>query len=1014
MKRILPFILLFFATNVKAQTINDFVQIGVNNGLSQNSVHDVFQDKIGFLWFATADGLNRYDGINFKVYKHRYGDTSRKNIPADFIHGGLQEDKNECLWFYTDHNLVKFDKKANSFFKISTPFDNIDVPKNSGNASLMIVGDYVWTVGLNNQLYKIHTQTHIAERVRFKEEVKYYFFDIPNKKMFVQTKTGLHDFDFTNHQILATGIVDTVTSITMVDANRLAYISAMQVKLFNTQTNTSTTLSMDGGELFNQRRFYSQILSWKGRLLFVGIPGLGLLRYDIAEGKSLLYSNVPGDPGSLSINYLKKFFIDFSDNLWLGTEGGGLCKLDLKTKKFHSYPNAIYNVQNPVNLMIKSIYAEGSKIYAGTFSKGLHIIDTSTGKAKNIVYPDLVSHYGISSIMAMHNDSKNRLWMNVGPNVGYIHKETGKFIAFDTLHRNYPCIYSMYEYKPDTIILGSLKRLHRAVVLNNGKVKIDHDSVFNNPLIRGMIQAIVPNRKNEWYIGTIENGFRRCKIDGHKISVIDSGMSRTGVRHFYADPNNDWMWVASDNGLMIYNEITHKWKLFDEANGLSNSHVYAILPENNNTLWISTNKGINRIVFEPSDDGFVSIKNIQTFTQKNGLQSNEFNSGAYFIKNNRYMIFGGVTGINWFNTNTIVSNSYKPNVALTGLKANEEDISEGTSIHYLKNVKLPYYKNSISLSFAALEFTNSIANRYMYKLEGSDGSWVEGNNEIRFAGLTPGTYTLWVKASNNDSVWGEDTKLLRIHIQPPFWQTWWFKLLMFVITVLLIVWIVRSIVKNRVAKRVHELEMQQVLNEERNRISRDMHDEMGTGLTKISLLTEVARQSGVHAKDRMPQLLDDITKTSRGLTQKMGEIIWMLNPVNDTLDSLAVYLKEYVFNTTDSLEVDVVSDFPENIPSIKLNHDKRRQLLLVTKEALHNALKHAGATQLSFSLDIEANRFQFMLNDNGVGIQTTPQSVNGKHNGLKNMEWRMQQIGGFYTIDTEANMGTTIIYGVAF
>src|SRR5690606_29000095 len=147
-------------------------------------------------------------------------------------------------------------------------------------------------------------------------------------------------------------------------------------------------------------------------------------------------------------------------------------------------------------------------------------------------------------------------------------------------------------------------------------------------------------------------------------------------------------------------------------------------------------------------------------------------------------------------------------------------------------------------------------------------------------------------------------------------QTWWFKLLLFVVIVSLTIMLVRTIVKTRVAKRLRELEMQQVLNEERNRISRDMHDELGTGLTKISLLTEVARQSGGQSKEKMPQLLDDITKTSRGLTQKMGEIVWMLNPVNDTLDSLAVYLKEYFFNTTDTLDIDVISDFPDNIPQI--------------------------------------------------------------------------------------------------
>lgn len=1015
MVRILLFILLFTFTNAYAQPNNEFVQIGVNNGLSQNSVHDIFQDKTGFLWIATADGLNRYDGLNFKVYKHRYADTSIKNIPADFIYGGLQEDKNENLWFYTDYHLVKFDKKLNRFYKIPTPFDRVNVSKNIMNVKLMIDGDYLWTTGFNNLFYKIHTETHKVEKVSFDAYIKYYFFDIPNQKIYAYAETGLFLLDLKNQQLIPTGVKDSISSLTMIDESRLAYISNGKVKVFDKKNRTTTVLNMGDGKLFDSQSVLSHILCWKKRLLFLSVSGVGLVRYNLENGKAMLYSNVPGDPGSLSINYLKKLFIDASDNLWLGTEGGGLCMLDLKTKKFSSYPTAIYNVQHPANLMIKSIHAKGNKIYAGTFSKGLFVIDTTTGDANNILYPELTTKLSNRGIMALHNDSKDRLWMNYGTNIGYINKETGKFYSFDSLSSEYASVYSMYEYKPDTIIIGSFRRLHRAFVQKNGSVKVDHDSVYKNLLIQGMVQAIIPNKKGEWYIGTVENGFKRCRIEGTLITVSDSGMYRTGVRHFYADPKKDWMWIASDNGLVIYNESTGKWKLFDESDGLSNSHVYAILPESDHTLWISTNKGLNRIVFRDSKDGFAEISQVQTFTQKNGLQSNEFNSGAYYMENNQYLIFGGVTGINWFNSRSIVSNTHKPKVTLTGLKVNEQNFSVDTAVNYLSDIHLPYYKNSISVSFAALEFTNPVANRYMYKLEGSNNNWVEGSNEIRFAGLTPGNFTLWVRASNNDNVWGEDTKLLKIFIAPPFWQTWWFKVLLFVVIVSLTVMLIRNIVKTRVAKRLRELEMQQVLNEERNRISRDMHDELGTGLTKISLLTEVARQSENQAKERMPQLLDDITKTSRGLTHKMGEIVWMLNPVNDTLDILAVYLKEYFFNTTDTLDMDVVSDFPENIPPIKLSHDKRRQLLLVTKEALHNALKHSGATQISFSLEIESERFHFMLNDNGVGIDKIPERpLNGKHNGLKNMEWRMQQIGGYYHLDTEVSNGTTVTFGIEF
>ncbi|HCF63882.1 MAG TPA: two-component regulator propeller domain-containing protein [Ferruginibacter sp.] len=1001
-------------TNGIAQTNNEFIQIGVNNGLSQNSVHDIFQDSKGFLWIATADGFNRYDGIRFKVYKHRYGDTASTNIPADYIQAGIQEDSNENLWLIAGDNLVQFNKRNNRFHTVYNLRSNPLFSFNNNQCFLMPVRDEMWVFGAGHTILKVQIHSKKVQLMKLPAGVQHVFKEGNGNRLFVNMPNGCNQLIPESMQLVPTGIRDSVHSISGIGDYGWAYISSNTIRLYHAPTRTTRELKTMNETAGVKDAQFVNITSWNNNLLFVVVSGKGLLKYDLKHDKTTFFSSIPGDPGSLSINYIRKTFIDRSDNLWLATEGGGLSKLDLKHRKFNSYPIGVFNIQNPANLMIKSIFAHGSTIYAGTFAKGLYMIDTATLEVRVKHYPKAGNKSATGPITVLYQDTRKRLWMNAGNVIGYTNMQTGEWIAYDTLPESNDNVYSIYEVAPDTFMIGCLKRVYRVIALPNGRVKLDDSKVYQHPGIKGLVQSIVPNGKGEWYIGIVENGFRRCLIQGDTFQMLDSGMMQTGVRHFYPDVANGWVWIASDNGLIAYNEHTRKFVLFDESDGLSNSHVYAILPESNHAIWISTNKGLNRIEFEKHPDKMVAIRSVQVFTQKNGLQSNEFNSGAWFAYNRSQMIFGGVTGINWFNNRQIVSNHHKPEVVLTGVLVNEQPVQTDTAVQYLTTLRLPHQQNALSVTFAALEFTNPEVNQYAYRMAGADDDWVQGSHEVRYAGLSPGTYRLWVKASNNDGVWGEPRQLLKIIIEPPFWQTWWFKVLAVILITSLTAMGVRYIIRKRVKEKMRALEMQQALNEERLRISRDMHDEMGTGLTKISLLSEVARQSELGATgDKTLGMLQDITGTARGLTQKMGEIIWMLNPVNDTLDSLAAYLKEYVFLTTDALNLDVVTDFPDQIPSVKLSHEKRRQLLLVTREALHNALKHSKATQLIFALEVQPHGFQFVFSDNGTGFSSSEkQSLNGKHNGLKNMQWRMEQINGFFTVESEPGKGTTLLYGI--
>ncbi|HEY0040211.1 MAG TPA: triple tyrosine motif-containing protein, partial [Flavisolibacter sp.] len=497
--------------------------------------------------------------------------------------------------------------------------------------------------------------------------------------------------------------------------------------------------------------------------------------------------------------------------------------------------------------------------------------------------------------------------------------------------------------------------------------------------------------------------------------VIDKGFLSTGIRHFYFDKQKPLVWMASESGLIVFNTQTKKSQLYDAGNGLSNSYVYSILPENDTTLWVSTNKGINKVLVHHTANGLAGNLAFTPYTQVDGLQSNEFNTGAFYKSKEGELFFGGVNGINWFTGAHVITNHHKPSVVLTDLRINEKGYAAETAISYLNAITLPYDQNTIHLRFASLEFTNANANLYAYQLEGVDKEWIHNAslNEARYANLPPGNYRFKAVGTNSDGVWNETPLEFSIVITPPYWQTLWFKLLVLLTVIFVSGFVLRFYIRTRIRNKLRELEKQQAVNEERLRISRDMHDELGMGLTKIALLSEVTKQHFTkQTNDVAP--LQEITATSRHLTEKMGEIIWTLNPKNDTLDNLGAYLKEHLSELSEMASLDLITVYPDQIPNVKVTNRQRQQILLVTKEGFHNIIRHANAKHVVFSMEVGEDVF-FTLEDDGIGFEETPvfESPNGKGNGLHNMAWRMKQIGGSLKIHKRKGGGTVLQYRFA-
>ena len=370
-----------------------------------------------------------------------------------------------------------------------------------------------------------------------------------------------------------------------------------------------------------------------------------------------------------------------------------------------------------------------------------------------------------------------------------------------------------------------------------------------------------------------------------------------------------------------------------------------------------------------------------------------------------------MNGFNKFQPDSVWINHRPPPVAITKVSVYDRTVANEGSIDEKKEIQLSYRDNEIDINFVALDYTQPGENKYAYKMEGLDREWVEAGTQrfARYTNLEPGEYLFLVKACNNDGVWNERGASVRITIVPPFWVTSWFLSLVFIFAVSAIGGGVRYLELRKIKRRMQTLEAEHVLDRERTRISQDMHDEVGSTLTRIAILGELAQRNIGRPEETKVQL-QKISEMSRHVIDNLGEIVWALNPQNDTLDNLLVYTRQYVGEYIEMTSIHCALDFPDTPPPIPLSAETRRNIFLTVKEAVHNIVKHAGATEVCIQCMLTDTLLCIIIKDNGKGFSLAANSKHG--NGLTNMRKRIDDINGVMVMSSAPASGTTIRFEV--
>jgi signal transduction histidine kinase/ligand-binding sensor domain-containing protein len=988
------FILASCFTELRSQQLY-FNHLSVNNGLSQGVNNCVYKDSRGFVWISSFDGLNRFDGIS--CINFRSSDTDSTGLKGTLFLNIL-EDRNGNLWIGSNEGLNFYNRQIDQFQNFSISGRNDDEQFYSP-----------FHIDDRQNIWLQSRGDILVFDMKQKKFRQVYHFSIPGNLLIKPFPTTLFQplqkiFAVSNNlPVVWEGAIEKEKINWTTTDLHLPGLHISNLLLLN---DSSLWLASDKGVLLyrnKQQRFFihrfqqtelsnvSALHIDKKGILWAGTVRDGLYKIDTAKGLVTdHYTSSVYNSYSLMGNQVQYIYTDDKNNLWVSIWGRGVDYTSLSKFRFSYHVTKEEAVKSDADNFIRSIIQVGNEFWCGTQTGGILILDENK-KIKNLFSNGLPA-----SIEHLCVGAGNKVWAATFEGLFIIDPLTRNIRKLKKNEQGFATASNQYNYISNLYDGNMLASSNAGMFIIKPGLQQDKIIPVKGLNTKEVYLTTYTDRLNHIYISKAFKGLGIYSLNADSIVLLKELPIQATIKCF-SESTDSVLWIGSTIGLLELNKYNYSIKhIYTTKDGLSNQYIYGIVGDGP-FLWLSTNAGINR--FD------TRTKKVKIFSVGDGLQSNEYNTYSYYKSSTGEILFGGVNGLNSFLPSNLVYDSAAPQLALTGLQLNDATYSPAINQTELKELSVSYKQNTISFQFTVIDFANAASNMLSYTLEDYDKGWVSISNKslIRYADLPAGHYTLKVKALNAEGIAAGQTYSLPVTIQTPWWQSWWFRLLLGISLVGLVLLFIRNYINHKLEKRRTELEKQQAVENERNRISRDMHDDLGSGLTKIAILSEVVKKQ-LSEPEKAKEQLEKIAVTSRELVDNLQDIIWVLNPKNDTLESLSSYIREYGLKYFELLSVVIEFNYPEHFSNILLSEEQRRNIFLTLKESFNNITKHAWCNKVTVTIEETTNEILLSIKDDGKGFD-----VNGVRlfaNGLKNMQNRIEQVGGSYRISSQPGKGT--------
>lgn len=974
-----------------------FNHLSVNNGLSQGVNNCIIKDSRGFVWISSFDGLNRFDGIECKKY---YASAGLQNGLKGTLFLNILEDKAGNMWIGSNEGLNCYNRKTDSFVCYKTaantaeqfcsPFYIDDAGRiwiQSGNGIFIfdpvskkfhqlnsIAGGGNFIVKVFPQVLYQPVQTLIAVSNAapvlykgnvLKDKIHWQGFVLPADNGGITAMQLHHNYCW----------FGTANGLYRSDINNLS--DCRQLSSFQRQNIAALHIDNTG-------------------TVWAGTVSNGLFKADSAGNILQQFVSNTDNDYSLSGNQVTYIYTDNNRNLWVSLWGKGVDYTNLATFRFNRYISKTEALQAGTDNFIRSIITVNNEIWCATQSGGIIILDADK-KIKQVIkdgLPPAAEHLCAD---------ENTVWAATFSGLFSIDIHSKKvskalsnsFLSTVPASLQYNYVLRLHD---GSLLLSSNAGLYRARKNSRGLDIV----LIKGTALSDVYLTTYEDSNGQLFISKAFKGFGIYRLVGDSLQSIKKISLQATIKCF-SKSSDSLLWMGTTTGLVKFNTTTASIsRVYTTSDGLHNQYIYGVIPQGE-YLWLSTNAGISR--FRPADG------NIKAFSVADGLQSNEYNTYSFCRLSNGEILFGGVNGLNSFDPRSLQAFQHPPALLLSSILVEDSLYSSGLNYDEIKKLQIDYKQNTIAFQFTVIDYVNAAAAHTSYMLEGYDKGWVTAANKafIRYVNLPPGNYTLKVKAFNADGVMAARIFELPVYVQPAWWQTWWFGLLVMAAVAALGIWLARNYLHSKLQKQKAEMEKELAVEQERIRMARELHDGLGSMLSGIKHSFSAIKNDVPLNKEQETRFdytidkLDDSIKDLRAVSHSMFSAELLEEGLEAAIKN---YCNAISVTAKTKIAFESIMEQPPGVTGEQAFHVFR-----VVQELVQNIIKHSGATEAVVQLSYTNGTLSLTVEDNGIGFNT--QQLHEKDGiGLRNVEARVKLLHGKTDIRSVNGKGTSVLIEV--
>lgn len=998
---VFAFVGVITSNKIFAQDLNaHFHHLNSKNGLSSNSLRCLFKDHNGFLWIGTHSGLNRFDGKNIVSFIHQPNDS------MSLINDDIQEiceDGSGRIWIATQGGLSVFNPFKNNFNNyLTAKNDTQTIHLNEGVVAVSFFKNKIYITTHTGIFWTSPDTVNIVALSIEKNlhSTKKQIRGMPNLSfatahgLFISTFSGLfysqdgiNFFNKENNpkkwQIFNRGIMSSFCN----DGDSICWFTTFSSPILyhfrfaSMQLDSVVFPKLHGG-------FLLAVCKINADEVWAGTITRGVLIMNLKTKEIRFLEPVFGEAGSLSGSEIDAMLLDDEGTLFITTDRG----LDYVNPSQAAFTSFSQRDGKPIPFlksMLYSIAQTDSLTWFATFTDGLYSFNSENGNYHHYTFPD-----DYNNMWYIRNEGNKFLLGSYG-GIGWFDLKTKQFSPIEL-----PKKLDDFTHNGITFILPDKNGDYWIGLWQSGLLKYNLQSkkyIFyskNDSLNK--LSGTTPyqgfiDEKNRLWFGYMEYAEINClDISTGKFSVYKFREDIKGRNDGYITAlkmdNQGNLWAGtSQEGVLFFNPEKKITKHFTTAEGLSNNLVTFIQFDEDENIWVGTLNGLNKLI--PSSG------KITSYSYSDGLPGNDFAYGISHLMNGEIITVADLSVVK-FNPKNVFENKFFPKVQLL--------FYEKSGIKYFfqhneNEISVSYKDKTFRVNFTAINFIDADKTQFAYKLENYDNDWnyVGTQSFATFTSLPAGDYVLKIKATNKRGNWNVNETAITLHVSGPFWKTWWFFFLC-LCTV------------GGISYLIYYMRLRQILEIQniRNKISKDLHDDIGSALSSISIYGEVAKKMSEEKTPEVISILDSLQETAKSAMENMSDIVWAINPKNDRFNNIIDRLEIFSNQILNAKGINLHLNINDSLRTQKLTMQQRKNIYLICKEAINNVAKYSEAQNCFFELNKDENSFSIKIKDDGKGIDEEKKSLGG--NGLINMKKRATDIKGILNIFSEKNKGTIL------